>query len=86
MIKITDIEALLNLKHEADIDLWSVDLKIIHELENLYSLNAEYSKKINNHWLTLNSGNVTLTLNTMKKTKSEATLPKVDLEFLNIKH
>ena len=67
MIKIADIEALLNLKHETDIDLWSVDLKIIHELENLYGGTAEYSSQINNHWLTLNSDKVTLTLNTREK-------------------
>lgn len=83
MIKLTDIEQLLAMPYSADIELWSVDLKIIRELENLYSLNAEYSKRINNHWLTLNSGNVTLTLNTMAKTKSEAGFPEVDLKFLN---
>lgn len=86
MIKITDIEALLNLKHEADIDLWSVDPNLITEVQRVYGGEVYFSPNINNAWYTINSGKVTLTLNTMKKTKSEAELPKVDLEFLNIKH
>ena len=66
-IKLEYIESLLNSPYEMDIDLWSVPLKTIHELENIYRVSSEYYAGGNNHWLTLNSGNVTLTLNTINK-------------------
>lgn len=67
MIKITDIEALLNLKHEADIDLWSVEPSLMTEVQRVYGGEVYFSPNINNTWFTINSGNVTLTLNTKKK-------------------
>lgn len=85
MIKITDIEAYLNSPHEADIDLWSVDPNLITEVQRVYGGEVYFSPNINNTWYTINSGNVTLTLNTKKLVKSEAKLPEVDLNFLNIK-
>lgn len=67
MIKITDIEALLNLKNEADIDLWSVDPNLLTEVHRVYGGEVCFSPNNNNTWFTINSGNVTLTLNTKKK-------------------
>lgn len=66
-MKLEQLEALLNMPHDCDIDLWNVSLILIHEVERLYSVNASYSNNINNHWVTLNSDKVTLTLNTKNK-------------------
>lgn len=81
MIKIIDIEALLASPNEMDIDIWDVPLETIREVEKLFGGEVLFSEAIDNHWITINSKTVTLTLNSMQKTKGDYKLPKLNLNI-----
>jgi hypothetical protein len=67
-IKISDIEALLNLPVTADIELYEVPQSTMLEFGQVYGGSLDYTKRNNNTFLTVKSGRTSITLNTVQKT------------------
>lgn len=81
MIKLSDIEALLNLPYEMEVELKDIDDKFISEMGSFFG-----SKIVKNDffdYVTFKRHQVTITLRS--KAKDLTGLPDVNLDFLNIK-
>ena len=62
-MKLTEIEYLLNLNREADIHIYGVSTETLMEAQRIYG--GSIGNNPNNSLLTIQSGNIYLTLNTI---------------------